>query len=71
MITTPLEKNMEIARTCGHTRLPLCIGDLDHCLGIIHVKYAFRLLSEGAAIDLQSLAKAPAMLSKDATSPSH
>ena len=21
-----LEKNMEIARTCGHTRLPLCIG---------------------------------------------
>ena len=64
-----LEKNMEIARTCGHTRLPLCIGDLDHCLGIIHVKYAFRLLSEGATIDLQSLAKAPAMLSKDATLP--
>ena len=64
-----LEKNMEIARTCGHTRLPLCIGDLDHCLGIIHVNYAFRLLSEGATIDLQSLAKAPAMLSKDATLP--
>ena len=64
-----LEKNMEIARTCGHTRLPLCNGDLDHCLGIIHVKYAFRLLSEGATIDLQSLAKAPAMLSKDETLP--
>ena len=41
-----LEKNLEIARTCGHTRLPLCEGDLDHCLGIIHVKYAFRLLSK-------------------------
>ncbi len=64
-----LEKNMDIARTCGHTRLPLCNGDLDHCLGIIHVKYAFRLLSEGATIDLQSLAKAPAMLSKDETLP--
>jgi CBS domain containing-hemolysin-like protein len=64
-----LEKNMEIARTCGHTRLPLCIGDLDHCLGIIHVKYAFRLLSEGTPIDLHSLAKAPVMLSKDETLP--
>jgi CBS domain containing-hemolysin-like protein len=64
-----LEKNMEIARTCGHTRLPLCIGNLDHCLGIIHVKYAFRLLSEGTPIDLRSLAKAPAMLSKSDTLP--
>ena len=64
-----LEKNMEIARTCGHTRFPLCIGDLDQCLGVIHVKYAFRLLSEGAAINLRSLAKAPAMLSKDETLP--
>ena len=64
-----LEKNMEIARTSGHTRLPLCIGNLDNCLGIIHVKYAFRLLSEGKSIDLHSLAKAPAMLSKDDTLP--
>lgn len=64
-----LEKNMEIARTSGHTRLPLCTGNLDHCLGIIHVKYAFRLLSEGTPIDLRSLAKAPAMLSKDDTLP--
>ena len=40
-----LERNLEIARTCGHTPLPLCEGDLDHCLGIIHApKYAFRLL---------------------------
>mgnify|MGYP003975394741 FL=1 len=64
-----LEKNMEIARTSGHTRLPLCIGNLDNCLGIIHVKYAFRLLSEGTPIDLHALAKAPAMLSKDDTLP--
>lgn len=64
-----LEKNMAIARTCGHTRLPLCKGDLDHCLGIIHVKYAFRLLSEGAPIDLRSLAKSPALLSDDDTLP--
>lgn len=60
-----LEENMEIARTCGHTRLPFCTGDLDHCSGIIHVKYAFRLLSEGTPIDLHSLAKSPALLSSD------
>jgi CBS domain containing-hemolysin-like protein len=60
-----LEENMEIARTCGHTRLPLCKGDLDHCSGIIHVKYAFRLLSEGSPIDLYSLAKSPALLSSE------
>lgn len=60
-----LEQNMEIARTCGHTRLPLCTGNLDDCSGIIHVKYAFRLLSEGAPIDLDSLAKSPALLSSE------
>ena len=60
-----LEENMKIARSCGHTRLPFCTGDLDHCSGIIHVKYAFRLLSEGTPIDLRSLAKSPALLSSD------
>jgi putative hemolysin len=64
-IQDSLEENMEIARTCGHTRLPLCKGDLDHCSGIIHVKYAFRLLSEGSPIDLYSLAKSPALLSSE------
>ena len=57
-----LEKNLEIARKCGHTRLPLCDGDLDRCLGIIHVKYAFRLLVKNERIDLPSLAKAPTLL---------
>ena len=61
-----LEKNLEIARTCGHTRLPLCEGDLDHCLGIVHVKYAFRLLSKGApTLSLRSITKAPALVSAD------
>jgi CBS domain containing-hemolysin-like protein len=60
-----LEENMKIARTCGHTRLPLCTGNLDHCSGIIHVKYAFRLLSEGTPINLDSLARSPALLSSE------
>ncbi|MDG1172752.1 MAG: hemolysin family protein [Opitutales bacterium] len=59
-----LEKNLEIARNCGHTRLPLCEGDLDHCLGIIHVKYAFRLLgNEPDKLSLRSITKAPALVS--------
>ncbi len=60
-----IEENLQIARNCGHTRLPICEGDLDNCIGIIHVKYAFRLLSEGKKIDLRKLSKAPAMLSTE------
>ena len=60
-----IEENLQIARNCGHTRLPICEGDLDHCIGIIHVKYAFRLLSEGKKIDLRKLSKVPAMLSTE------
>ena len=58
-----IEKNLAIARTCGHTRLPICEGNLDHCIGIIHVKYAFRILSEGKDINLRKLSKKPAVLS--------
>jgi CBS domain containing-hemolysin-like protein len=61
-----LEKNLEIARTCGHTRLPLCEGDLDHCLGIIHVKYAFRLLGKGSPkLSLRSITRAPALVAAE------
>jgi putative hemolysin len=60
-----IEENLKIVRTCGHTRLPICEGDLDHCIGIIHVKYAFRLLTEGKKIDLRKLSKTPAIVSTD------
>ncbi|MBT3667392.1 MAG: CBS domain-containing protein [Opitutae bacterium] len=60
-----IEENLQIVRTCGHTRLPICEGDLDHCIGIIHVKYAFRLLTEGKKIDLRKLSKTPAIVSTD------
>jgi len=35
------EENLEIARKSGHTRLPLCDGDLDHVIGLIHIKDLF------------------------------
>lgn len=35
-------QNLELARKTGHTRFPLCEGDLDRCIGLIHVKDLFR-----------------------------
>ena len=38
----PLEENLRLARESGHTRFPLCDGDLDHVIGLIHIKDIFR-----------------------------
>jgi CBS domain containing-hemolysin-like protein len=37
-----VEENLEIARRSGHTRLPLCREDLDHVIGVVHIKDLFR-----------------------------
>jgi CBS domain containing-hemolysin-like protein len=37
-----VEINIELARTTGHTRFPLCEGDLDRCIGVVHIKDIFR-----------------------------
>jgi CBS domain containing-hemolysin-like protein len=37
-----LSDNLRIARRSGHTRFPLCEGDLDHVVGVIHIKDLFR-----------------------------
>ncbi|CAI8355350.1 MAG: Hemolysin C [Opitutia bacterium UBA7350] len=34
--------NLERMKRAGHTRYPLCRGDLDECQGIIHIKDIFR-----------------------------
>ena len=40
--TRALGENLEIARRSGHTRFPLCEGDLDHPVGLVHIKDLFR-----------------------------
>jgi CBS domain containing-hemolysin-like protein len=40
--TRSLQENLKIARRSGHTRFPLCDGDLDHVIGLIHIKDLFR-----------------------------
>jgi len=40
--TRPLAENLRLARRSGHTRFPLCEGDLDHVIGVVHIKDLFR-----------------------------
>jgi CBS domain containing-hemolysin-like protein len=40
--TRTLSENLRIARRSGHTRFPLCEGDLDHVVGLVHIKDVFR-----------------------------
>jgi CBS domain containing-hemolysin-like protein len=53
-------ENLEVSRKAGHTRYPLCEGDLDHCMGIIHIKDIFRFRADWDRINLFSL-KRPAI----------
>jgi CBS domain containing-hemolysin-like protein len=40
--TRTFAENLALARTSGHTRFPLCRGDLDQAIGLIHIKDLFR-----------------------------
>ena len=40
--TKSLAENLRLARRAGHTRYPLCEGDLDHVIGLVHIKDVFR-----------------------------
>lgn len=33
-----LEENLALVRSSGHTRFPLCEGDLDRTIGLVHIK---------------------------------
>lgn len=47
--------NLEAMKAAGHTRFPLCRGDLDECLGIIHIKDIFRSRHPVSEIDWMKL----------------
>ena len=46
-----LEENLRLARESGHTRFPMCEGDLDKIVGLIHIKDLFRVVEPAAALD--------------------
>ncbi len=47
--------NLALARASGHTRFPLCEGDLDRIVGLIHIKDLFR--AEQVPDDLRKIAR--------------
>lgn len=49
------ETNFEMGRKSGHTRFPLCEGDLDHCIGLIHIKDIFRSPVSLEKLDLRTI----------------
>ena len=49
------EECLQIARKTGHTRFPVCKGDLDNCVGILHIKDVFRKARDVNNIDWQGL----------------
>ncbi len=56
------EQNLQIARNSPHTRIPLVEGDLDHVVGVVHLKEMLWALNDhGPALDLRELAR-PALL---------
>ena len=38
---TPLEASLSVARSSGHTRFPVCHGQLDSVFGLLHIKDLF------------------------------
>ncbi|MFA7467266.1 MAG: hemolysin family protein [Desulfotomaculaceae bacterium] len=52
-LSKSLDKNIETARLSGHTRFPLCDGDRDNVLGLIHIKDLFRLNDETGLNELR------------------
>lgn len=54
--------SLSMARKTGHTRFPLCEGDLDRCVGIIHIKDIFRDPNPDEQINLRKIRRPVATL---------
>jgi CBS domain containing-hemolysin-like protein len=51
------EENVAFSKETGHTRFPLCEGDLDNCIGIVHIKDIYRAETDIQRIDFKKLAR--------------
>ena len=54
-ISDTVSENLKIAAKYGHTRYPICDGNLDNCLGIVRIKDIFRVLENGEEVDLMKI----------------
>jgi CBS domain containing-hemolysin-like protein len=60
-----VESNLKLARETGHTRFPLCAGDLDRCVGLIHIKDIFRKGVNPKTLDLRNIKREIMRISPD------
>ncbi|MBZ5637555.1 MAG: hemolysin family protein [Acidobacteriia bacterium] len=62
-VNRPYAANLAVARDGGHTRYPLCDGDLDHVIGVVNIKDLF-LSPSGREedADLKVVAREPLLL---------
>ncbi len=59
----PYAANLAVARMGGHTRYPLCDGDLDHVLGVVNIKDLFLSPPRSREdADLKAVAREPLLL---------
>jgi len=63
----PMEKNLEAMKRAGHTRFPICRGDLDRCVGILHIKDLFRRGRDGSGSDPMKLKRQIAVFPLETT----
>ena len=59
----PLARIIEVARRSGHSRLPVCVGGLDHVRGILHIKSLVGI-DPDEPTDLVRLLRAPLFVSE-------
>lgn len=58
------EENLRYIRESGHSRFPLCEGDLDSVIGIVHAKRVLLTLLDGVVKDLKEIVQ-PAVFVPD------
>lgn len=52
----PIERTLQIAHQFRYTRYPLCEGDLDKVVGMVHIKELFVIVQDGLKVnDLESI----------------
>jgi CBS domain containing-hemolysin-like protein len=56
-----MEVKLQQAVDSGRTRLPLCNGDLDNVVGIVHVKDVFQTLAKGGTVSSLAAMARPAL----------
>jgi CBS domain containing-hemolysin-like protein len=62
-VNKPFAENLDAARRGGHTRYPLCDGDLDRVIGVVNIKDLFLTPpGEGETVDLRAFAYDPILI---------